>query len=78
MWGNNPKTAVTNIVNLNGNYFYVDSRYTFDAGFETMVFECDKNGNVINWMDLYVKHYKTQEEMNAHHKEIVENLSMYI
>ena len=78
MWGNDPSTALTNIVELNGNHYLVDSRYTFDAGYETMVFPCNKNGNVTSWGDLYVEHYITQEQMNARHKEIVENLSVYI
>lgn len=55
-----------------------DSRYTFDAGYETMVFPCDENGNVTSWGDLYVEHYITQEQMNVRHKEIAENLSVYI
>lgn len=46
MWGNDPNTALTNIVELNGSHYYVDSRYTFDAGYETMVFPCNENGNV--------------------------------
>jgi len=42
-----------NVVNTrNHGYVAIDTCYTFDHGFETMVFKCDKNGNIIDWSDL--------------------------
>ena len=77
-WGNDPKTALTNIVEHNGNYYYVDSRYTFDHGYETMIFHCDANGKVTNWLDLYAEWYSSQEEMAARHKQIVDDIGLYL
>lgn len=33
-------------------YVWIDTCDTFDRGWETMVFRCDENGNVLDWMDL--------------------------
>ena len=47
-----------NVVNTrNHGYVAIDTCYTFDHGFETMVFKCDKNGNIIDWSDLDVDMY---------------------
>ena len=48
-------------------YVLIDSRNTFDHGFETMVFRCDQNGNVSNWLDIDVDRYFSYEEMLEGH-----------
>ena len=51
-----------NVVNTrNHGYVAIDTCYTFDHGFETMVFKCDKNGNIIDWSDLDVDMYDNAE-----------------
>lgn len=35
------------------SYYLVDKADIFDVGWETMIFECDKEGNVSNWLELY-------------------------
>ena len=47
--------ALTDIVEIKGKYYYVDSCFTFDNSYETMVFPCTPNGTVTNWMDLYAR-----------------------
>ena len=42
-------------------YVWIDTCYTVDHGWETMVFASDKNGNVSNWMDLDCDIYVTLE-----------------
>jgi len=38
----------------NGEYFYADRSFTFDAGMETMIFPYDKEiEEVSDWGDLY-------------------------
>lgn len=71
----NRDTVLTDIVEVNGNYYYVDSRYTFDHGYETMVFPCDSNGKVTNWRDLYANWYDTNTEMEIGHAETIANLA---
>ena len=39
--------------------------------YETMVFKCDKNGNVEDWGDLDVKNYKTEKEAVLGHKKMI-------
>ena len=64
----------SNIVEYNGNYYYVDSCYTLDHGYETMVFACDSNGNVTDWGDLYCDIYDNADEMELKHYEIIADL----
>lgn len=66
--------ALSNIVELEGNYYYIDSCYTFDHGYETMIFPCDSNGNVTDWGELYAEWYEDRAAMEARHKEIVADL----
>lgn len=35
--------------------------------YETMVFECDSDGNVTNWIEVDYKRYRTSEEAAAGH-----------
>ena len=72
------KNALTDIVEVNGNYYYVDSVYTIDHGYETMVFACDANGKVTNWCDLYCDIYDTESEMREGHYHAVNNLAELI
>ena len=37
-------------------YVIADFAYTFDHGPETMVFPSDKDGNVLNWGELWVSY----------------------
>lgn len=67
--------ALSDIVKLNGNYYFIDSCYTMDHGYETMVFSCDSEGNVTDWSDLYAKRYATRAEMVLGHKKTIANLS---
>jgi uncharacterized protein YcgL (UPF0745 family) len=56
-------------------YLYIDSRDTFDVGLETMVFICDKNGEVTDWMDLDSDRYSTVDEMELGHKRMISKWS---
>ena len=66
--------ALTDIVEFNGNHYYIDSVDTFDCGYETMIFPCDEKGKVTSWSELYCERYDNATEMEARHKEIVSNL----
>ena len=54
----------------NGTVYYVDSDYTFDQGYETMVFntlgEPDFNiyGELknVDWTGIYTEHYKSEKD----------------
>lgn len=53
-------------VEVNGTYYMLDMRYTWDAGNECMAFKCDFDGNVLSSEDVWVKHGMplTQKEMD--------------
>ncbi len=40
-----------------GGYVWVDTCYTLDHGYESMVFKCDKEGNVEDWGNLDMELY---------------------
>lgn len=55
-------------------YVMIDTRYTSDHGWETMVFSCNRCGHVYEnaWRNpLDEKLYPSIEEANAGHNEIV-------
>ena len=68
------KDALTDIVELDGKFYYIDSCYTLDHGYETMIFPCDSNGNVTSWNELYVEWYDDESSMITKHGELVNNL----
>ena len=39
--------------------------------YETMVFECDKDGKVKSWVDLDKRNYRTESEAKRGHKKMV-------
>lgn len=59
------------IKTLGGEYVYIDTRYTFDHGWETMVFTCDENGKVTDWCDLDCEIYGTKEQADRGHTEMI-------
>lgn len=69
---------LANVVECDGEFYYVDSAYTFDAGYETMVFPCDERGKVSDWGDLYARWYASEIEMEAGHNDICLKLESLI
>ena len=53
-------------------YVWIDTCFTFDHGWETMVFASDKNGKVLDWMDLDCDIYATESQASEGHDEMVE------
>ena len=70
----NKSTKLSDVVEHKGNYYYIDSCYTLDHGYETMVFACDVNGNIFDWTELYSDWYSTKEEMEIGHKAIIADI----
>ena len=60
-------------VTLNGKQYFVSTKNTFDAGLETMVFE-SVGKKVINWNDLYFRHYSNEDDARDGHIDIINNL----
>lgn len=61
-----------------GKYYYVDSVDTWDRGYETMAFVCNKNGKVESWGGVYCQHYAPEEEMIAGHEAAINHLEFRI
>lgn len=49
----NSTEGVSVIFKLGKDYYLADQADTFDCGWETMIFKCDKEGNVDSWIELY-------------------------
>ena len=60
----------------NGNFYYVDSAYTFDHGLETMVFYCEPDGDKhkVDWGELHMRLHGTYTEMENYHFWLIDNL----
>lgn len=53
-------------------YVWIDTCNTFDRGWETMVFRCDENGKVLDWMDLDSELYINENNASKGHDKMVE------
>ena len=69
---------MAHIVKIQDKFYYIDSVDSFDCGYETMAFECDKEGEVSDWGDLYCARYQSFASMKSGHDEICENLENYL
>lgn len=49
----NSTEGVSVVIKLGKDYYLADQANTFDCGWETMIFKCDKEGNVDSWLELY-------------------------
>lgn len=66
--------TVLNIAN-SGRYVLISTVLTYDVGWETMVFDCDRNGGIVNYTDLDTRRYSNVLEAEAGHKEICDKWS---
>lgn len=65
-----------------GKWYAIDSCWTWDHGYETMIFACIlypfpeglTSRDCINFRDLYVEYYANESMMIERHKEIVKLL----
>lgn len=64
----NLKTVITRST----GHYIVSTVDTFDAGLETMVFPCTKDGEVTDYGDLYSARYDTVEEARNGHQHAVD------
>ena len=60
-------------VEVNGTYYMLDMRYTWDAGNECMAFRCAKSGEGISWEDVWSKRgiMLTRREFNKCKREFI-------
>lgn len=58
----------TTVKTKSGHYVWVDTCWTFDHGYETMVFPCDERGNVTDWGDLDMSLYPSEAAAEAGHQ----------
>lgn len=52
-------------------YVYVDTSYTMDRGWETMVFKSDENGEITDWEGLDSCAYADESEANEGHSVMI-------
>lgn len=56
---------------LYDSYYQIDTCYTVDHGWESMVFACNANGKVSNFEDFDCAHYDSEEEARAGHEAMI-------
>ena len=53
-------------------YVLINTCYVWDrCCYESMVFSCDKDGNVFSWIEMDCKLYDTKEEADIGHAELI-------
>lgn len=72
--------TLAHFVKHNGAIYYVDSAYTFDEGYETMIFEVKGKTEMafVDWSGIYTEHYQDEETMRIKHKYIIENIGEFV
>ena len=60
-------------ITVNNQQYCISTNNIFDLGLETMVFKSENN-RVINWKELFYKHYETEEEAVRGHNYTLNNL----
>lgn len=65
------RTDIVKSAKVNSGYVYVSTADTFDVGLETMVFECDASGDVLDWGELDCNRYTDFGEAENGHKLMV-------
>lgn len=60
-------------VEVNGTYYMLDMRHTWDAGTECMAFRCAKPGEGTSWEDVWSKRgmMLTRREFNKCKREFI-------
>lgn len=78
--------TLAHFVKHNGAVYYVDSAYTFDEGYETMIFETNGKPTMtfwgeltgVDWSGIYTEHYQDEYTMEIKHKYIIKNISEFV
>lgn len=74
-----PRHCINVVQNRAGQCFYVSSRFTADAGYETMVFLYDGAADeVVSWLELYRKNYRTLNDMVKGHVAVCQDIDSYL
>ena len=66
------RSGYRTIISNGENHFLIDTYYTDDWGNESMVFECDENGEVTYWSDIDCRRHFGDSEMEKVHNEMVQ------
>jgi hypothetical protein len=67
----NPNIIARSIVDR--KYVVSTVRLLSSPSFETMVFPCDEQGTVTDWIELDCQQYRTLDEARAGHSDMVQN-----
>lgn len=51
------------VVEKEGNFYYIDLSFTFDAGVECMAFPSDREGNASDWREVFVAYPEEVSEI---------------
>lgn len=55
----------------NGEFVVIDTCFTFDYGWETMVFPCKEDGYILDFSELDVNRYISPEDADIGHAEMI-------
>ena len=62
----------TTVTEKSGKFYFISTVDKFDSGWETLVFECDRNGNVRDWnKPVDSDRHNNKEDAKVAHEEYV-------
>jgi predicted ATPase len=64
---------VVSTIRLSGAESFADLYEQFGGGYETMVFACEPDGLITDWLELDCQRYHTEDEARTGHKDMVQN-----
>lgn len=81
-----PARHCGHFVTLADKVYYVDSAWTYDHGWETMIFKVDAKPTAtietkqkhVNWREVYSETYRDQETMGLKHLYIISNIEEFV
>lgn len=70
---------LTTVIERGGKFFLVSTVYAnvFPVGWETLVFPCEPDGRVTDWVDVAAKRHANAEQAKAGHAKMVASFEVH-
>jgi hypothetical protein len=70
------RQQVVSTTKVPSGYVWISTCLTPDHGWETMVFQCDAQGEVLDWLDMEADRYVEESEAQDGHASMVSRWSL--
>ena len=76
-WNRNERIK-RDVIEVEGSYYVVDTHHLSQGKFETIIFPCDKDGEITNYDEVAVETYDTEKDALDNHERILKDKDRYI